>query len=89
MARYAAILGLKLEPSFQETWPDTPRATLGAARLHKLELRDLVCLVVVVPVCIGAVAQGDEGRNENGKSKKGNFGREIHDESPYSVKGWS
>ena len=49
---------------------------------------DLVGLVVAVPVCIGAVAQSDEGRNENGKSKKGNFSREIHDESPYSVKGW-
>ena len=53
------------------------------------ELRyvDLACLVVVVPVCIGAVAQGDEGGNENGKGKDGNFSREIHGVSPYWVKG--
>ena len=41
-----------------------------------------------MPVCIGAVAQGDEGRNENGKSENSNFSREIHGESPYWVKGW-
>ena len=81
---------------FQETFnsclgqdsrrPDTPRATLGAARLHKLELRDLVCLVVVVPVCVGAVAQADEGRNENGEGENSNFSGEIHGESPYWVR---
>ena len=67
--------------------PDTPRATPGAARLHKLELRDLVCLVVVVPVCIGAVAQADEGRNENSEGENGNFSGEIHGKSPYWVRG--
>ena len=69
--------------------PDTPRATLGAAHLRKRELHDLVCLVVLVPVCIGAVTQTDERRNENGESKNGNFSGEIHGESPYSVRVWS
>ena len=69
--------------------PDTPRATLGAAHLRKRELHDLVCLVVLVPVCIGAVTQTDERRNENGESKNGNFSGEIHGESPYWVRGWS
>ena len=86
MARYAAILGLKLEPSFQETWPDTPRATPGAAHLRELRHVDLACLVVVVPVCIGAVTQGDEGRNKNGESENGGFSGEIHGESPYWVR---
>ena len=42
-----------------------------------------------MPVCVGAVAQADERRNENDKSKNGNFSSEIHGESPYSVNGWS
>ena len=49
---------------------------------------DLVCLVLVVPVRIGAVAQSDEGRNENGEGENGNFSGEIHGESPYWVRGW-
>jgi hypothetical protein len=91
-------VGLKLERAFQETFyiclgqdsrrPDTPRATLRAAHLHKLRHVDLVSLVIVVPVCIGTVAQTDEGRNENGEGKNGNFSGEIHGESPYSVRGW-
>ena len=44
--------------------------------------------MVVVPVSIGAVAQTDEGRNENGESKNGNFSGEIHGESPFSVRDW-
>ena len=67
--------------------PDTPRATLGAAHLRKVQYVDLACLVVVVPVCIGAVAQADEGRNENGEGENGNFSGEIHGDSPYSVRG--
>ena len=42
-----------------------------------------------MPVCIGAVAQGDEGRNENGEGENGGFSGEIHGESPYWVRIWS
>ena len=41
----------------------------------------------MVPVCIGTVAQADEGRNENGEGENGNFSGEIHGESPYWVRG--